>query len=72
MNRYSINTFVEAVDRMRLRGWLYDVDQIAPAVLTQLHWAADRGELRRTQESWPLRGGGGVMRTMFRLVENPA
>lgn len=57
MNRYSVNTYEQAMERIKNYGWMFDTGQIAPNVLTQLFMASYQGKLKYSQDTWPIRGG---------------
>ena len=39
MSRIVIRSYEEALERIRTNGHLFDLDQIAPSVITQLYMA---------------------------------
>ncbi len=69
MNRYSISSYAQALDRIRSNGFVWDVGQIAPSVIKQLDWSVARGEMIRTIDGWPLRTEGGERRPLYQLTE---
>ena len=56
MNRYSINSYEQAIDFIRANGYLFDLGQIAQIAITQLFMAEREGSISITQDSWPIRG----------------
>lgn len=66
MNRYRINEYPTALHIIEGTGRLWDLGQIHPAVLTQLHMAANRGMIRREIDGYPLGGPGGERLTVFK------
>lgn len=72
MNKYSINTYVQAIERIKTNGCLFDTGQIAPIVKYQLHLAEINGDIKTSFDSWPIRGFGndsGEWRRVFEFTE---
>lgn len=72
MNRYSLDSYQTAEDRMRTAGHIFDVGQIAPSVMSQLYAGVHLGLLKVSRDSWPIRGLNLLpdvpTRTTFELV----
>lgn len=66
-NRYRVNTFPIALDIMRDVGYLWNVGQIAPHVVTQLYMAVREGKVIQTHDGYPLGGDGGIAKVKFTL-----
>jgi hypothetical protein len=56
MDRYHIDTYAKAEDRMRTNGFIFDVGQISPTVRTELYLGERLGLITVTSDSWPIRG----------------
>lgn len=64
-----INTYPDAMARLKEGCHLFNVGQISSEVLTQLHMAARRGDIKASMDSWPLRGFSGPDQTMRWVFE---
>jgi hypothetical protein len=56
MDRYPIDSYSKAEDRMRSFGYIFDVGQISPMVRTELYLGEKLGLISVTSDSWPIRG----------------
>lgn len=65
--RYSVNTWPEAMMRIEQHGYLFNVGQIAPGVLTQLYMAQRTGQIKVAVDSYPIRGfpWNGMQKAVF-------
>lgn len=72
MNRYALDSYPAAESRIRSNGFIFDVGQISPSVLSQLYAGASLGLIKISRDSWPFRGltiePGVEVRTVFEMV----
>lgn len=69
MNRYPLDSYPLAEQRMREQGYIFDVGQISPSVIDQLRVGMQLGIIKASYDSWPLRGlPGGERRRVYELI----
>jgi hypothetical protein len=65
-------TYPEAIEKIAKDGHLFDLDQISISVISQLFMARDKGIIKISYDSYPIRGqgrGSGEWVRVFELIK---